>query len=112
MAFVIQPIDSDLAAAILSAVGETSPSADKVAQSQRIAALAESTIKRIRGLKSVDELEPEYSALALEMSIYMWNKVGIDGSLTYSENGVSQTFTAESFPSSMLGRITPYVRSC
>lgn len=112
MAFVIQPIDSDLAAAILSAVGETSPTADKVAQSQRIADLVTSTIKHLRGLNVTDELEPEYSALALEMSIYMWNKVGIDGSLTYSENGVSQTFTSESFPASMLGRITLPVRGC
>lgn len=110
MAFVINQIDSDLASALLSAVGVNSPSADEAAQSERIAALATSAIKHLRCQEITDDLEAKYFPLALEMSVYAWNKVGADGTLSFSENGISRMFTSESFPASMLGRVTIPVR--
>jgi hypothetical protein len=55
----------------------------------------------------VRPFEEKYRSLAVEMGVYAYNKRGVDGALAFSENGVSQSYEAGSFPKSMLARITP-----
>ena len=105
MAFDVQPITTDTVAGLLAWCGVDSPTP----QQSEVAALcvkaAHDTIQHYRGLAPTDALEPEYASLCLEMAIYVWDKRGIDGALTASENGVSRGYEAGSFPPSMLARI-------
>lgn len=54
----------------------------------------------------VRPLEKEYESLAVEIGVYLYNKRGVDGVVSFSENGVAQSFEAGSIPKSMLSRIT------
>jgi hypothetical protein len=49
--------------------------------------------------------EEKYTSLAIEMGVYLWQKRGVDGAVSFGENGVQRSFEKGSFPPSMLARI-------
>ena len=107
MPFEVVQVSNATADAILAWCGVTSPTPADIAVAVQAAAMAEDTIRHYRGLDADDAFEEEYRSLAIEMGVYAYNKRGVDGALTFSENGVSQSYEAGSFPKSMLSRITP-----
>ena len=68
---------------------------------------AENTIRKIRQQDSSEEIEDIYKGLAIEMSVYLYEKRGVDGVSSFSENGISRVYERGTFPNSMLRRITP-----
>jgi hypothetical protein len=102
MAFDVQPITSDIADGILAWCGVTSPTPAEASVAQMAADAAVDTINFYR---QVDDFEPEYTSLAIEMGVYLWQKRGVDGTVSFGENGVQRSFEAGSFPRSMLSRI-------
>lgn len=68
---------------------------------------AENTIKRYRQQEDTDEIEPKYQGLAIEMAVYQYEKRGVDGAVSFTENSVTRNYEAGSYPKSMLQRITP-----
>lgn len=68
---------------------------------------AENTIRAIRQQEPTDEIEPIYTGLAVEMGVYLYEKRGVDGVSSFTENGISRVYEKGTFPNSMLRRITP-----
>lgn len=68
---------------------------------------AENTIRKIRQQSEYDDIEPIYKGLAVEMGVYLYEKRGVDGVSSFTENGISRVYEKGSFPNSMLRRITP-----
>jgi hypothetical protein len=105
MSFDVIALTSDIASSVLAWCGVDSPTPAEIAVAELAATQAVDAIKFYRGLAPNDDFEGEYTSLAIEMAVYLWNKRGIDGVLIMSENGVSRSFEAGSFPRSMLSRI-------
>jgi hypothetical protein len=103
MTLDVKPITSDIADAILEGCGVESPTPLQVSIAQYA---ANNAIDTINGYRKVDDLEPEYESLALELGVYLWQKRGVDGVTSFGENGVQRSFEKGSFPPSMLSRIT------
>lgn len=68
---------------------------------------AENTIRRIRQQAADEPIEDLYKTLAVEMGIYLYQKRGVDGTNSFTENGISRVYERGTFPDSMLHRITP-----
>lgn len=68
---------------------------------------AENTIKKIRQQEPDEDIEPCYQPLAVEMAVYLYEKRGVDGVSSFTENGISRVYERGTFPNSMLRRITP-----
>jgi len=102
MAFVVTPIASDTADGILAWCGVTSPTPADLVIVNLAASAAEDAINFYR---HVDTLEAEYQSLAIEIGVYLYSKRGVDGVLSFSENGVARSFEKGSIPTSMLARI-------
>lgn len=66
---------------------------------------AEGIIKHYRGLTSTDDLEPEYQSLAIEIGVELYRKRGVEGTVQFSENGVSRMYESGSVSPSLLARI-------
>lgn len=54
-----------------------------------------------------DVLEDRYLSRAVRIAVYLCEKEGVDGAVTFSENGVSRSFETGDIPPSMLKSITP-----
>lgn len=111
MPFEVIPVSNATADAILAWCGVTSPTPADIAIATMAATSAEETIRHYRGQAATEPIEPEYQALAVEMGVYAYTKRGVDGVLSFSENGVAQSYEQGSFPKSMLARITPPTRT-
>lgn len=106
MAFDVQPISDGIADAILVWCGVDSPTPTDVAVAEMASNAAKDTIKHYRGLAADDDFETEYTTLAIEMGIYLFSKRGVDGTTSFSENGVQRSYEKGTFPPSMLAKIT------
>lgn len=102
MAFVVVPISGITADSILVWCGVSSPTPAEAALAQMAATAAEDAINFYR---RTDTLEAEYQSLAIEIGVYLYSKRGVDGVLSFSENGVARSFEKGSIPTSMLSRI-------
>lgn len=103
------PTESDgIADAILLWCGVDNPTPSEMT----VAELAAQTARdAINGIRDVEVLESQYRSLAVEMGVYLWQKRGVDGAVSFSENGVAQSFEKGSLPPSMLARVTPIART-
>jgi len=55
------------------------------------------------------ELENRYKDLQIRIAVYLYNKMGAEGELSHSENGISRTYEAGDIPESMLKQVVPLV---
>jgi hypothetical protein len=101
MPFVIEPISSTING-ILAWCGVTSPTPAELIVVELAAIAAEDAINFYRHTTT---LEDEYQSLAIEIGVYLYSKRGVDGVLSFSENGVARAFEAGSIPLSILSRI-------
>ncbi len=53
------------------------------------------------------ELEPRYSDLQIRIAVEMYNKRGVEGQTSHSENGVSRSYSSASVSEELLREITP-----
>lgn len=102
MTFEITPISTATADGILAWCGVTSPTPGDTAVVHLAADAAERTINHFR---HTNALEPEYASLAVEIGVYLYSKRGVDGVVSFNENGVARSFEKGSVPPSMLARI-------
>lgn len=54
-------------------------------------------------------LESKYNNLQLDISVYIFNKLGAEGQLSHSENGITRNYDSSYIPNSMLGEVVPKV---
>lgn len=92
---------------MLAWLGIESPTAQQTVLIGIAADDAESTIKDIRQQDDADDIEQKYQGLAIEMGVYLYEKRGVDGVSSFTENGISRVYERGTFPNSMLRRITP-----
>lgn len=55
-------------------------------------------------------VEPQYESLAVEMAVALYSKLGAEGEVSHSENGISRVYDSSSFPAALLSRIMPRPR--
>jgi hypothetical protein len=55
------------------------------------------------------ELEPKYMDLQIRIAVEMYNKLGVEGQTSHSENGVSRSYSSASVSEELLREITPKV---
>ena len=69
-------------------------------------------INDLRQYTPTDEtiVEPQYESLAVEMVVALYSKLGAEGEVGHSENGVSRSYDSSWFPASLIGRIMPKPR--
>lgn len=53
------------------------------------------------------ELEPRYFDLQIRIAVEMYNKRGVEGQTSHSENGVSRTYSSASVSEELLREIIP-----
>ena len=51
----------------------------------------------------------EYEMLQIEIATYLLNKIGAEGEISHSENGISRSYESASVPNSMLRDVIPVV---
>jgi hypothetical protein len=54
-----------------------------------------------------DEIEKKYEDLQVRIAIELYNKRGIEGQTSHSENGVSRSYASASVSEELLREITP-----
>ena len=54
-----------------------------------------------------EELEPRFLDLQLRIAVEMYNKRGVEGQISHSENGVSRSYSSASVSEELLREITP-----
>ena len=59
--------------------------------------------------KQPTELEPKYMDLQIRIAVEMYNKRGVEGQTSHSENGVSRSYSSASVSEELLREITPKV---
>lgn len=55
------------------------------------------------------ELESRYNDLQIRIAVEMYNKRGVEGQTSHSENGVSRSYSSSSVSEELLREITPKV---
>lgn len=54
-----------------------------------------------------EEIEPRDKDLQIRIAVEMFNKIGIEGQTSHSENGVSRSYSSASVSEELLREITP-----
>ena len=54
-----------------------------------------------------EEIENRYKDLQIRIAVEMFNKVGVEGQVNHSENGISRTYSSASVSEELLREITP-----
>jgi hypothetical protein len=55
------------------------------------------------------ELESRYNDLQIRIAVEMFNKIGVEGQTSHTENGVSRVYSSASVSEELLREITPKV---
>lgn len=56
-------------------------------------------------------VEPKYLTVQLKMAVEMFNKRGAEGQIMHTENGITRMYEKADLSPSLLGQITPVVRT-
>ena len=54
-----------------------------------------------------EEIESRYKDLQIRIAVEMYNKIGVEGQTSHSENGVSRSYASASVSEDLLREITP-----
>jgi hypothetical protein len=54
-------------------------------------------------------LEQRYCDLQVRIAVYLYNKMGAEGQIAHSENGISRSYEAGDIPESLLDQVVPLV---
>lgn len=55
-----------------------------------------------------DDVEPRYEDLQYRLAIEIYNRMGAEGELSHSENGISRSYDGSWASSQLLNEVTPY----
>ena len=65
----------------------------------------------ITEIRFTDIVEPQYENLQIQMAIDIFNKRGAEGQVSHSENGISRGYEAAGISPTLLGQVTPFIRT-
>lgn len=55
-----------------------------------------------------DDVEPRYKDLQYRLAIEIYNRIGAEGQVSHSENGISRSYDGSWMSSQLLDEITPF----
>lgn len=58
----------------------------------------------------IDEVPKRYEYKIIEITVYLINKIGAEGQISHTENGITRIYENADIPKSMISEITPYVK--
>lgn len=61
----------------------------------------------ICGIRKTATVEPQYMNTQVKIAIEMYNKQGVEGQTSHSENGLSRSYETGNISKSLLDEITP-----
>lgn len=107
--------------AVIAGVTEYYESSDQGAPAEAVVRLnAQSAVDAINDIRRYEPVieglgddvvvhlvEDKYLSRAIRIAIYLCEKEGVDGTIAFSENGVSRSFEAGDIPASLLRGVTP-----
>ena len=56
-------------------------------------------------------VETKYLSVQLKMAIEMYNKIGAEGQISHSENGISRSYQSADISSSLLNQVIPMAKT-
>lgn len=56
------------------------------------------------------QVPSKYEGLQVRIAVILANKVGAEGQVAHSENGVVRTYSSADIPTSMLNEVVPFAR--
>lgn len=62
-------------------------------------------------LRGSNIVETQYLNVQIQIAIELFNKRGAEGQLGHSENGISRSYEKSDISPSLLGRITPMIKT-
>ena len=62
-------------------------------------------------IRNSDEVETKYLTTQVKIAVEVYNKQGAEGQLQHSENGINRIYEKGDISSSLLGQITPMIRT-
>lgn len=62
-------------------------------------------------LRDTDVVEPKYLTTQIKMAIEMISKIGAEGQLAHTENGISRTYQSADISNDIISRITPVAKT-
>jgi hypothetical protein len=62
-------------------------------------------------LRNTDMIETKYLTIQIRMAVEMFNKIGAEGQIGHSENGIARTYEKADISDSLLSKITPAVKT-
>lgn len=62
-------------------------------------------------LRNTNEVEPKFSNIQVKMAIEMYNKIGAEGQVSHSENGIGRSWESADVSPSLLSQITPKLKT-
>ena len=65
------------------------------------------TVERVVGSETY--IEPRYEDLQYRIALDLYNKIGAEGEISHSENGISRTYESSWISKQLLSEITPFV---
>lgn len=62
-------------------------------------------------IRHSDEIESQYFGTQIRIAIELYNKQGVEGQISHTENGISRSYEKAGISPSLLEEITPFVRT-
>ena len=62
-------------------------------------------------IRNSDVVEPKYLTTQLKIAIELYNKRGVEGQNSHTENGISRGYEVSNISPSLLKTITPFVKT-
>jgi len=64
-------------------------------------------VNELRNYTSTDTaiVETQYRSIVLDLAVSTYNKIGAEGEIVHSENGVDREYESSQYPASIIGRI-------
>lgn len=62
-------------------------------------------------IRNSDAVETQYLTLQIKMAIEMINKIGAEGEIAHTENGIARTYEKADISDSLIRQITPIAKT-
>lgn len=62
-------------------------------------------------IRNTDRVEEQYKFTQIKIAVELYNKMGVEGQVGHSENGISRSYEYSGISKSLLDEITPFVKT-
>lgn len=62
-------------------------------------------------IRNSDNVEPKYQLIQIKIAVEIYNKMGAEGQVSHSENGISRGYEVGDISLSLISQITPMMKT-